>query len=416
MSKRLKKLIMMTITASTIFFSSATMVFAETGATTSLDAFKQSVVDHMENRETTFTINYTGDYSTLVHQLENIMNQAPKADDYLAASLLSERVSVQNSNGNSAVTFNVEYVEDKDQIAYVDEKVNEIVASVVTSDMTAQQKVKALHDYVCKITEYDESLKEITDYTALTDGKTVCRGYAMLLYKLYIKAGIPTHIVLGTLDGGGHAWNLVQVDGNWYHVDATNDDANDSTRFFMVSDSVLRKYGFWWDTKSVPAANGDTNKSQVSVTSQNDAATKAVETAETTLSLRDEMAAEKLVSKLTNGDIKTALVNRLSAVKLQIAQAAVTNAEKNPALANIDNANRIISLLTDGSDKTDLINRVQTVQQTMLLNNAAKAVTLAEKTKSRFSYALAQMQVRQLKDSPEKTALINRLNAISLKR
>jgi transglutaminase/protease-like cytokinesis protein 3 len=83
--------------------------------------------------------------------------------------------------------------------------------------MTDYQKVAALHDWVVSNVKYDTSLQDISDYTALVDGKTVCRGYSMLLYKLLTKAGFNSHIVLGEVVSGfryhhsaeGHAWNMV---------------------------------------------------------------------------------------------------------------------------------------------------------------------------------------------------------------
>lgn len=51
--------------------------------------------------------------------------------------------------------------------------------------------------------------------------ETVCQGYASAMQYLMEKLGIPCVIVTGTAKGGSHAWNLLQLDGEWYYADAT---------------------------------------------------------------------------------------------------------------------------------------------------------------------------------------------------
>ena len=50
----------------------------------------------------------------------------------------------------------------------------------------------------------------------------VCDGFTKALQLIYDKAGIESIIVLGTLDGNPHAWNLVKIEDNWYNVDITS--------------------------------------------------------------------------------------------------------------------------------------------------------------------------------------------------
>ena len=62
------------------------------------------------------------------------------------------------------------------------------------------------------------------------DGKyyTVCEGYALCYELLLRKAGINAYKVGGDnvekTNRSGHAWNLIQIGGNWYHADITWDD------------------------------------------------------------------------------------------------------------------------------------------------------------------------------------------------
>lgn len=58
--------------------------------------------------------------------------------------------------------------------------------------------------------------------------KCLCSGYSETLRNLLAECGIKSIVVSGgSLDGlGGHAWNQVYLDGEWYNCDITNDADN----------------------------------------------------------------------------------------------------------------------------------------------------------------------------------------------
>ena len=106
------------------------------------------------------------------------------------------------------------------------------------------ESVKNAHDYLIKRVEYDDSTlgENYTDVEGFRDGKMVCQGYSMATFVLLSYMGIPVRIVRGEAgtenDMGRHAWNIVQVDGKWYNLDTTWDDAggNDiSYAYFLKS-------------------------------------------------------------------------------------------------------------------------------------------------------------------------------------
>ena len=107
-----------------------------------------------------------------------------------------------------------------------------LLPSIITSDMSEYEKVKALHDYIINNTQYDyENYLNGTipdsSYSAVgvfQYGVAVCQGYAYAFELLCELAGIECELVTGTANGGGHAWNQVKVDGKWYNIDLTWDD------------------------------------------------------------------------------------------------------------------------------------------------------------------------------------------------
>ena len=100
----------------------------------------------------------------------------------------------------------------------------------VSADMDDLQTAIALHDYIVLNCEYDkERLADKTipavsygAYGVLVNQIAVCQGYALAYKYLLNEFGINSYIV--TSDKMNHAWNLVEIDGALYQVDATWDD------------------------------------------------------------------------------------------------------------------------------------------------------------------------------------------------
>ena len=94
--------------------------------------------------------------------------------------------------------------------------------------MTTEEKVRAAHDYVINTSYYDEEcfIDEITcdndhnAYGIFFDNNAVCEGYAHSMDILLRAMRIPTF----RLSSETHQWNVVYVNGGWFHLDATWDD------------------------------------------------------------------------------------------------------------------------------------------------------------------------------------------------
>lgn len=103
-------------------------------------------------------------------------------------------------------------------------------------------------------------MTKFTAYEALTEGKTVCQGYALLVHAMLIEAGIPGQIIEGEAGGTLHAWNLVQLDGSWYHLDATwddplpNRDGQIRYTYYLRTDEEMRGDHIW-TAEQAPAAD-----------------------------------------------------------------------------------------------------------------------------------------------------------------
>ncbi len=113
----------------------------------------------------------------------------------------------------------------------------EVADEIVDASMSDQEKVKAVHDWMCRNMAYDyegyingtipEESYAMTG--AMLSGTAVCQGYTETFQFFMDILGIPCETITGKATNsrglvGGHAWNQVKVDGTWYNIDVTWDD------------------------------------------------------------------------------------------------------------------------------------------------------------------------------------------------
>ena len=131
-------------------------------------------------------------------------------------------------------------------------------AALLRPGMSDFEKLLALHDDLVQHARYDAAGGGNV-YDILLHGSGSCEAYSAALCVLCELAGIPARLVTGTADGP-HAWNLVQLGGAWYHVDATWDDpiVADGARqevshaCFCLSDAEISRTHSW-NRASYPA-------------------------------------------------------------------------------------------------------------------------------------------------------------------
>ncbi|MDR2909182.1 MAG: DUF4358 domain-containing protein [Oscillospiraceae bacterium] len=153
----------------------------------------------------------------------------------------------------------------------------EKVLSGLGKGLTRLEKTQAIHDWIVSRTEYDKDAIELppgspppdpddeTPYGPLLKGKATCMGYALTFQLFMDMLEIPCVTVEGTSGGGKveHAWNMVELDGEWRHIDVTWDDpvgfklpgTKISREFFNVSDEFLREKDHQWDESQTPPSD-----------------------------------------------------------------------------------------------------------------------------------------------------------------
>lgn len=217
------------------------------------------IAEGFRSRLDRFTLSYKGEREKLSEKMSDIVKSALRRDDYSAYILESYMYTIRSLGNLSRITIEARYRETKEETAAVDRKVSETLAEIIKPAMNEHEKVKAIHDWIVTHVAYDESLIYYTAHDAIEHGQTVCQGYSLLGYKMLKASGIPVLIAEGSVNTGEHAWNMIQLDGKWYHLDLTWDDpvgaapeAGISYKYYLKSDEELRRDHAW--TMSYPEA------------------------------------------------------------------------------------------------------------------------------------------------------------------
>lgn len=116
------------------------------------------------------------------------------------------------------------------------------ILSYTDDDMTDIQKLITVYDRLILESEYDTSYNRRSIKDILIDRTAVCAGYASAMYALADELDIPCGFVRS--DEMTHVWNILYIDGEWYHADATWDDPT-TDKFSRVQHKHFLKSDDW---------------------------------------------------------------------------------------------------------------------------------------------------------------------------
>lgn len=235
-----------------------------TDGVTSKKELAERFYHYLSRWETNFEIHYIGSTADIEKMIQNAVEEASNRDQYIYGHLAERKIEYEYSKNDAKIKVHQTYLTNLAQEAVVDQRVSAILSTIEHESLTEFQKVKFVNDYIVKQTEYstDSSASPHSAFAVLQEGKGVCQGYALLALKMLVQLGVETKYVVGEVYTGGHAWNLVKVDGNWYHLDTTwNDPTPDRKnmvryQYFLVDDSRM-KLDHTWIGQNYPEANSN---------------------------------------------------------------------------------------------------------------------------------------------------------------
>ena len=188
---------------------------------------------------------FSEDIEALSYEITAIDDPDTSDDiDYLEGCINRFEAEWKGDSRQTTIEFRMTYNESASQLAKVNARIPQVLKRLGVDGATDYEKVKLIHDFIVNNTTYDSSYRIYSAYGALINKKAVCQGYALLAYKMLTEAGVPCRYVYGTA-GGDHAWNIVKLDGKWYHMDVTWDDPIGEPRliydYFLVGSDRMNK-------------------------------------------------------------------------------------------------------------------------------------------------------------------------------
>lgn len=125
-----------------------------------------------------------------------------------------------------------------------------------TESLSEYERALAACRYLMDNCGISDSSNDNTAYAALVNRQANSEGIAFAYVELCRQLGLECNIVYGQLFWEDYCWNIVKVDGNYYHVDAT-----ECIRSGLESGFLKNDESFWgnyrWDVASYPKCVGD---------------------------------------------------------------------------------------------------------------------------------------------------------------
>ena len=196
--------------------------------------------------------------SARVDELEQRTDEFNFGEDYHEVYDDTAVVEAYNKKDPSGLT------DEKDK--YIYDCLVEAVDEIIKDGMTEYEKEKAVYDYIFKGRSFDyDNLnpidwEDISDenshnpYGFFHDHNTICVGNATT-FKLFMDVLGIDCMIIHSVEQGEHAWNVVKIDGDWYHVDITFDGGDSEPMYscFNVTDAAKDNGGYPWDHDEFPA-------------------------------------------------------------------------------------------------------------------------------------------------------------------
>lgn len=151
------------------------------------------------------------------------------------------RLIMDEGNYSISIQLSDPFPNKDEQMKALDSAADEFLADIDLGD-SAPNVALSIHDKLIDLVSYDKEAASTLDkdlahtaYGALVANSrgeansAVCDGYSYAYEYLLQKAGIRSTIIAGRAGdteetAGPHSWNLVELSGEWYEVDATWND------------------------------------------------------------------------------------------------------------------------------------------------------------------------------------------------
>lgn len=127
-------------------------------------------------------------------------------------------------------------------------------AGLDTRRMTEPEKALKLAEYLCQSCSYSpESGSSV--YDCLAAGSADSEGIAMGVVALARQLGLECEAVYGQRSWQDHCWNIIRLDGDWYHIDLSRCIEGGIESGFLKNDLQMWT-SYRWDTSAYQSCTG----------------------------------------------------------------------------------------------------------------------------------------------------------------
>lgn len=267
----MKKIICLLLTISLLFLTACSNENKE-------DEIKETIVENKEqisdiNNE--YYVNQLNDKELRYYEL--FKNASVDGNNYIKGSFKFNKNDFNKAlkafsydypeyywwRNNLSTTYNSSGFETVSSISKeeINNKINELQIKKdeiinLCKDENNYKTVKNIHDYLVNNVKYDKSDDDAhTIVGSLLKGNAVCDGYSLAYKYLLNEAGFNCIVIEGQAienkDLVEHAWNCVELNNEWYEVDATWDDASSKEDnlnivydYFLINSKMLNNDHF----------------------------------------------------------------------------------------------------------------------------------------------------------------------------
>ena len=207
------------------------------------------VVDALDRQKTQFAIQIST--STLeTDDVAALVRSACLNQPQLVVDFPSIDVTVYSGSSNSQKIFGITLQYSVSESAVNDRRTQlDGRVRTLTSALTTGEQETPLQAALVVMRACEQRISPVsTAYDALVNGSADSYGLAMAYKAVCDALNIPCQVVSGRFQGTDRCWNIVQVGGNYYHLDLSMQ----SETLWLRSDESMRST-YQWDAEGCPA-------------------------------------------------------------------------------------------------------------------------------------------------------------------
>ncbi len=129
-------------------------------------------------------------------------------------------------------------------------------SAYVASGKTDSERVQRLSRFLTERVKYvaEETEPTMPAYSLLHEKTAHSLSFASVFYAECTSAGLRCHIIEGMRNDKPHYWNMVSIDGAYYHVDLQRSIELSLSELQLLYDEDLLAEGYTWDSAALPFA------------------------------------------------------------------------------------------------------------------------------------------------------------------